>query len=165
MATAIPNLDPAIDKPPRRRRRIPLSLRMLVAILAILGAGSTFLVVSVWLPYQRELQVIQRTGGYLGTTVTAETVCPEWLQTIVGINRIKEFRIFERVRFVDLTNSEVSDTDASLALLSRLTNLRSLYLDHTAVTDAGLVHLSELKQLEVLSLESTRVTDDGLAAR
>jgi len=44
-------------------------------------------------------------------------------------------------------------TDAGLAHLSGLAQLRRLYLHDLAVTDTGLVHLGKLANLEVLALE------------
>ena len=54
-------------------------------------------------------------------------------------------------------------TDATLAHLQELTELRSLHLPGSQVTDAGLVHLGQLTQLQVLYLGQNRVTDAGLA--
>jgi hypothetical protein len=53
-------------------------------------------------------------------------------------------------------------TDADLAPLKGLSQLRDLRLDRTKVGDAGLAHLAGLRNMEVLSLERTRVTEVGL---
>lgn len=53
-------------------------------------------------------------------------------------------------------------TDAGLAQLSAMTQLRMLSLDETAVTDAGLAHLAPLRRLNSLNLHTTRVTDAGI---
>ncbi|MBK8006802.1 MAG: hypothetical protein IPK12_23720 [Gemmatimonadetes bacterium] len=53
-------------------------------------------------------------------------------------------------------------TDAGLAHLAALPNLRHLGLGGTAITDAGLGVLASLTQLETLNLGGTRVTDAGL---
>lgn len=52
-------------------------------------------------------------------------------------------------------------TDAGLAHLAGLTNLRQLYLANTAVTDEGLVHLKALP-LQRVDLFDTRVTPAGV---
>ncbi|MBL9205017.1 MAG: hypothetical protein JNN01_08020 [Opitutaceae bacterium] len=57
---------------------------------------------------------------------------------------------------------ETSVTDAGLAGLARMKQLRRLQLDHTAVTGAGLVHLSGLPRLESLNLVGTSLTDADL---
>src|SRR5262249_41210754 len=53
-------------------------------------------------------------------------------------------------------------TDAGLAHLAALANLRGLRLNGTKVSDAGLVHLKGMKRLGYLELNDTRVTDKGL---
>ena len=56
-----------------------------------------------------------------------------------------------------------SVTDAGLAHLSGLRNLKLLNLGVTGVTDAGLVHLRGLTNLKQLYLNKTGVTNAGLA--
>ena len=53
-------------------------------------------------------------------------------------------------------------TDAGLAHLKGLSQLKNLQLENTKVTDAGLAHLKELNQLLVLVLDDTNATDVGL---
>jgi hypothetical protein len=53
-------------------------------------------------------------------------------------------------------------TNADLARLKGLTQLRYLNLFETGVTDAGLANLKELRNLEHLVLSFTRVSDAGL---
>jgi len=67
----------------------------------------------------------------------------------------------QQVYCLNLAGTKV--TDAGLAPLANLTNLRRLHLEKTAVTDAGLVHLKGLANLEYLNLYNTQVTDAGLA--
>jgi Leucine-rich repeat (LRR) protein len=54
-------------------------------------------------------------------------------------------------------------TDAGLAHLKGLTNLKTLYLTGTQVTDAGLPHLKALTKLRTLFLIKTKVTAQGVA--
>ncbi len=54
------------------------------------------------------------------------------------------------------------DTDAGLALLQGLRQLRQLYVTGSQVSDAGLTHLRGLTQLGWLGLSSSQVTDAGL---
>ena len=61
---------------------------------------------------------------------------------------------------VNLSNTEV--TNAGLAPVKDLKQLRTLFLDNTKIGDAGVAHLKGLKQLQVLSLVNTLVTDAGL---
>ena len=53
-------------------------------------------------------------------------------------------------------------TDAGLAHLASLRQLRFLILRDAQVTDAGLARLAELENLESLYLERTQVTDAGV---
>lgn len=61
---------------------------------------------------------------------------------------------------VRLSNLEV--TDADIAALAGLPEIRSLDLEGARITDAGLGRLAGLTRLQALGLTGTRVTDDGL---
>jgi Leucine Rich Repeat (LRR) protein len=65
-----------------------------------------------------------------------------------------------RLRVLDI---DTQVTDAGLAHLTGLTNLRQLDLRGTHATDAGLAHLKRLTNLSKLDLRGTHVTDAGLA--
>lgn len=69
--------------------------------------------------------------------------------------------IATQVYELNLAGSKV--TDAGMANIAPLTNLRRLHLEKTAVTDAGLAHIKGLANLEYLNLYGTAVTDAGLA--
>ncbi len=62
---------------------------------------------------------------------------------------------------VHLSNSRV--TDADMAPLAGLTELRSLELMATNVSDAGLAQLKPLVNLEELNITSHRITDGGIS--
>lgn len=66
------------------------------------------------------------------------------------------------IQWLDL--GETAVTDAGLASLATMRELRRLQLDRTAVTDAGLVALAPLTKLESLNLFGTTISDGGLAA-
>jgi hypothetical protein len=53
-------------------------------------------------------------------------------------------------------------TDAGLVYISKLKNLRNLYLNDTKISDSGLIYLRDLKKLVELDLSNTNVTDKGL---
>ena len=134
-----------------------MSLWLFAAMLLAAGAGS-----AVWfvLPGYREQQVIPRIEEW-GGFVDKETVVPEWLRELVGEDQLKKFKVFERVTLVDLHGTEI--TDAEIAHLSGLANLKWLSLSGTKVSDAGLVHLRGLANLHYLALFGTKkVTDTGL---
>jgi len=109
--------------------RTPLwSLLLLATILLAVGLVGQ----SVWWPYYREQQVILEIRKF-GGNVATETGGPEWLRWLVGEDRLKKVKVFERVSVVALGSKEI--TDVEIAHLSELTNLRSLQIYHTPVTD------------------------------
>ncbi len=68
----------------------------------------------------------------------------------------------ELLAIVDLDLRGAKVTDADLALLRHLPNLKHLSLYGNPVTDAGLVHLGGLTKLETVTLRGTEVTGAGL---
>ena len=60
---------------------------------------------------------------------------------------------------LQLANPDV--TDATLAYLQTLTQLRELDVNDTQITDAGLELLSRLPALQILRLRGTKITDPG----
>lgn len=65
-------------------------------------------------------------------------------------------------RLVDLNLSRSKVTDAGLATVAGMKNLKRLNLANTAVTDAGIDHLAGLAALEYLNLVGTKATDAAL---
>lgn len=129
---------------------------LLATIILVVG----FVGLSVWLPWHREQQVIQQIEGW-GGRVETETGGPEWVRKVLGNDQLTESEVFERVFGVIAHGTTI--TDADIAHLSRLPNLRRIYLSYTAVTDSGLAHLARHKNLSTLFLDVTAVTDSGLA--
>ena len=68
----------------------------------------------------------------------------------------------EDLALLDLRRTAV--TDAGLAALANMPNLRRLQLQETSTGDAGLIGIKTLPNLEVLNLYDTHVTDQGVAA-
>ena len=69
--------------------------------------------------------------------------------------------IADKIASLDIARSKV--TDAGLAKLAAMKNLKELHLEGTAIGDAGLDHLKGLAELEYLNLYGTKVTDAGIA--
>jgi len=152
-ATARPQTARGTDSPPRSRRRIPASLRIFVALVALLGITSVLWIV---VPAGRQhlaILEIRRLGGHF----LAEQKSPKWLCDLLGDERMQ---FFAKVTQINLRNT--SATDDSLRHFGTFTELKSLYLDGTQITDAGLSRLQGLKQLNYLDLHNTPVTDAGL---
>jgi hypothetical protein len=53
-------------------------------------------------------------------------------------------------------------TDAELVHLGVLSQLKSLWINHTQITDAGLIRLKVLKNLEAIHLMDRQITDEGV---
>jgi len=175
MATAaIPIPDPTPDRPPRPRRWIPLSLRVFIAVLGILG------VVIGWggLQNYRQRSALQEIRP-LGWSVRFRSRAPVWLLGWVGRQIPDQLGTVVAVYVDDskvprddvvwthgvrqCSNIIAHTTDAGLVHLKGLTTLEVLSLNDIKLTDAGLGQLGELTQLRKLSLDNTQVTDSGLA--
>jgi ankyrin repeat protein len=118
--TSPPAPDPATDKPPRARRRIPVSLRLFAAML-----GLVFVIGAVWigtLVYRRQVIIreIQQARG------TAEFVsdAPRWLHEWVTDDWLSAF---DRILEVTLPFSET--LDASTKHLLAMRPLPRLYIE------------------------------------
>jgi hypothetical protein len=173
-ASAVP--DPLITKP---RRWIPVSLKIFVAMLSVLGAASAWIGVPAYRQHSA-VQEIKRLGGRVH--FLSDTRPPTWLEQRVGTDWT---RFFDEVIAVNLEGTQVTDsdlngmnwpmtvwwldlsstriTDATLVHVARLRKLRHLGLHHTRVTDSGLACLKELPNLRSLLIRKSRVTDTGLA--
>lgn len=69
--------------------------------------------------------------------------------------------IKDQLVWLNLSHTRI--TDQQLEALSKLSNLRVLYLNNTGITDAGISHLTPLSELRWLSLVGTRITDQSVA--
>jgi hypothetical protein len=166
---------------PRSRFRLPHWGWFLLPTMLLMGLG--LVGQSAWMPYYREQRVILEIQSF-GGHVAAETGGPQWLQWLVGKDRLKKVKVFERVSIVALDSKEI--TAVEIAHLSELTNLRFLQINHTQETDAFLLsaspeqavqelpmrrklkvvevlpQLSKLTSLEDLTLRGTGVRDADL---
>jgi len=66
----------------------------------------------------------------------------------------------DKISSIDLARSKV--TDAGLAALATMKNLKEIHLEGTGIGDSGLDHLKSLTSLEYLNLYNTKVTDAGV---
>ncbi|MDP1592426.1 MAG: c-type cytochrome domain-containing protein [Prosthecobacter sp.] len=88
---------------------------------------------------------------------TALNVAKEF--TDAGLDAIAP--IADKIASLDIARSKV--TDAGLAKVAAMKNLKELHLEGTTIGDAGLDHLKGLAELEYLNLYNTKVTDAGIA--
>ena len=89
-------------------------------------------VLSVWLPYHREQEIILKIEACEGGA-SSETYCPQWLRRVVGDERLA---VFNRVQSVDLKNCTIS-IRPDLGLLRQLNRIEVLDLHGTAVSGAA----------------------------
>src|SRR5579872_7548230 len=92
-----------IDKPPRPRRRIPVSLRICVAILIVFGLAGFWRCLTAY----RQLAAIrelERLGGSFGR----EPVGPKWLRNVVGREGMEAFDEVTGILFTQATDSTLS---------------------------------------------------------
>ena len=152
-AMGLPSLELPESKPPRRKRLIPLSLKMLVSIIGILSIGAGREAMRI-IRQEAALREIERLQG----TVILNQGGPGWLWNLVGHQRMTPF---DEVCVIQLWHKRA--TDDTLRQIGHLTSLRELQLDGTQVTDAGLLNLKGLTNLHVLYIDETHVTESGVA--
>jgi hypothetical protein len=142
-----------VETPPRRKRRIPVSLQI-CAVVALIGLAS-----SVWIGVQlyRQRMAINELSRF-GAKIAGPARTPTWVEEHLP-DRLRAYLV--EIESVDLTCKSI--TDAGLAQLPRIRGLRHVDLAQTPVTDAGLAHLAEISSLQILSLNNTRTTDAGIA--
>ncbi|MBI3861953.1 MAG: hypothetical protein HY290_08650 [Planctomycetia bacterium] len=173
-----PTTDTTTDTPPRRRRCIPVSLRMFVAMLAVLGF------VCAWrgaTGYQ-QLSAIRHIEG-LGGKVATTPCKPDWLRHNIGSEWTK---LFDVVESVELAGTDCTDADLAFVALLRpkrldlgremigyvsrgpehykaFIPLHAVYLEGCPpITDAGLANLSRMTSLQHLDLNGSQISDAGL---
>src|ERR1051325_10268438 len=137
-----PDIDTTKDRPPRARRRIPVSLKAFAAVLVLLGVACLWLVAR---GYRQMVAIreIERAGGAADTTSGDN----EWLRAHLGDEWT---RMFDEVREVYLRDTKA--TDDTLYYVGRLHSLKKLFLGNTSVTDAGVARLKGLTKLDQLDL-------------
>src|SRR5436190_16973127 len=122
---AHPIADPTTGKLPRFRRWIPLSLKMFVAMLGILGVIAGYCGMQIYRQHAA-IQEIERLGGQVSSLPTG----PNWLRGMLFVQRQ---RLFHDVIGVRLNDTPADD--ATLARLACLTKVQELSLVNTQVTD------------------------------
>ncbi len=151
---------------PGRRWLVPrLSIRALMIVILILGAGLGYLVVRAH--DQRDtVAAIQHAGGTVvydwqwkdgNPAPFRKPRWPDWLIKRLGTD------FFHRVKQVVLAGAKGRVDDNLMARVGRLRDLEKLSLNNCkGVTDAGLAHLNGLTGLRELDLTFTGVTGAGL---
>lgn len=134
----------------REAERKPISIRWLILLVVFLSLGICATIAWPILRERRATQFIDRLGGKFSRT---EQRKPDWLWERFGS---------EWDTVIALSLNKTTMDDASLDVVSALTNLKRLRLDRTKISDDGLVYLSGLTSMEVLWLDKTQIQGPGL---
>ncbi len=149
--------EPTTPKP--RRRWLQFSLRTMLVLVLLLGVGFGWFAREVQKARaQREAaKAIEKLGGSVDWGLPSAGMIRT---AVAGVGKLFGEDLSGDTTMVVLVGS--LDTDAGLALLQGLRQLRQLYVTGSQVSDAGLTHLRGLTQLGWLGLSSSQVTDAGL---
>jgi len=172
------------DKPPRRRWRLPLTLKMFVTLLAMLTAAGGWI---IWRGY-RQLAAIEqieqsKLGGMKGE-VKCEPIGPTWLRKQLGADRM---RMFDRVTqvgcYLESPNPELfreigrwsnvtqlgiflgpmdQSEFESLKTPADIRHVVSQWAEQNRETETGFKHFRRLTQLKLLAFQGPSVTDREL---
>jgi len=171
------------DRPPRRRRSIPMFVRCGLGVLVVLGLSAA-IIIQTRISRQRPIiNEIERARGLYGTRFEQnQGIHYDWLGRIadaLGLDRAASDIVVVELNGPNVTDATLACleglptletlvldgrqiTDDSLKQLAGITGLRRLVLRDTSVTDDGLLHLKGLRGLKLLSLCGSEITDAGL---
>lgn len=139
-----------------KRRWFRFSLRALLVLIAIIAIPLAWKVNQV--RHQRNVaNQIAELGGKITWSRDLrqqEPPGPKWLRRWLGDD------FFATVHGIVIDETEV--TDATLADLASLPDLKSVCLRQTLLTDQGIASLARASHLDTLYIDSSTITDAGL---
>jgi hypothetical protein len=150
-------------------RRQPLrfnlsAMFLFVLVVAVLFGGFTLQLRQQHFEDELTAQLRRHTGSSIYQVVfgrpTEVIIAPAdeaELREIVDI-----LRQYSNLRTVQLNSGSALPPAQTVELLSELTGLQSLRLQHLPVSDADLIPLAKLQRLEQLELEASSLSDAGL---
>ncbi|MGB2733656.1 MAG: c-type cytochrome domain-containing protein [Saprospiraceae bacterium] len=141
LASIIKDLDPTIAQYRRSHLMAEISSQNLKAELETLAA---------------KLQVVIRQDSLQGdNSYTLSMLFPP---STFGLDQLKELRpYFDYFTRVSLVSCDIDD--AALYYLSRMKNLKELYLQKTKISGLSLIYLQKIPSLEILNLSFTEIDD------
>lgn len=158
MSKAAQMSEKCADRPPRLRKRVPLSLRIFATFTTILGIGSVMTGARIYRTRQMVAE-IERLGGEVYT----DSNLPAWVESRIGWKSATMLGEVFIVRFGPFGASDPAlIDDAFLSRMRCLTRIKSIAMNSTNVTDTGLANLKSFSLLTGVSLVGTRITDAGI---
>jgi hypothetical protein len=160
------------DKPPRRRRWVPITLRVLVVFLLLFAVASPYVGMRIY-RQQAAINVIKGAGGFF----VYRREAPSWLRSSFGDAVASPERVIllktpwsadlaRQVANVEsltwIESIDVGFTDADLIHLAKLRACHFLILNGASISDGGLRSLKNMMALQFLDLSQTRITGKGL---
>src|SRR5579859_4863724 len=78
---------------------------LIAIVVAITGIG-----LAIWLPYQRELKIVAQIEA-LGAKVESKSRGPDWLERLVGYERMEKITLFDRATDVKFDDRRCTDSE------------------------------------------------------
>jgi hypothetical protein len=132
------------------------------AVAAIEGAGGT-----VFYDWQLEPATLRLKAGSPYPGWFRGHLGPGFFEEVIAVTVFEaegsEMAHIGRFRHLQSLDVRGKVTDAGLAQITGLTDLRWLFLSDTGITDTGLATIASLTNLQALDLSNTRITNAGLA--
>ena len=167
------------------RRSLRFSVRGMIVVVLVIGGWLGWLVRSARIQRDAVALIERSDGGGVSYDwdrgagnryAPGRPWAPSWLVDLVGVDYFGQVRyvvlfdatldtIAATTRLSGLRRLGINGTalcDADLAPLRRLTNLEELVLGNAPATDAGLAHLQGLSRLRKSVLDDSGITDKGL---
>src|SRR5262249_42697956 len=132
-----------------------IELALLVGMTAVLGCGTS--------EEQQAIAAIQEAGGKTSTDGQGNIVSVDLKETQANDYVLMLVRSLPHVHNINCTNAQAIKGH-SLAELTELRELQTLYLVGTGLDDAGLACVGRLTGLRTLHLGRTKISDPALAA-
>jgi hypothetical protein len=142
------------DKPPPRKWRIPVTLRI-VAVLAPIGCGF-----AVWFAIVRQhhAEAIRAISTH-GSSAVWRDYCPVWLNPLLDSDWQAWVMEVDRIQFT--TPAETAER--AVVHMKGLRKLPEIVFYDMAINNATLAHLRDVRGLKKLSLEWSQFSDSALA--
>jgi hypothetical protein len=144
------------ETPPRTKRWIPVSVKVLVFLLLTLSAASVYFALPLVHNYRAIKRVDALGGAYSGGPTRSQV--PWWLASVVGED-VK--RSMGDIRGVFIFSGSISDTD--MELIARARNLQSLKIQNAELKHGAFRPLAGNNSIQVIDLSNSTGCNDAIA--